>query len=179
MAMAFLAKADWMPFLLTRLKTQTPPGEPINNVTPINDCDGDGVLDPADAFPLDPTNDSDDDGVANNADVYPENSLYSKDSDNDGMPDAWETKYGLDPNDASDVSSDQDNDGVAALDEFLAGTIPSGSLDIDGNEKYDALTDGLLLLRERHVWLDGRRSCFWNCGVGCHIYLFCGYCVPH
>ena len=29
----------------------------------------------------------------------------------------------------------------------MAGTIPSGSLDIDGNEKYDALTDGLLLLR--------------------------------
>ena len=63
------------------------------------------------------------------------------------MPDAWETKYGLDPNDASDASSDQDNDGVSALDEFLAGTIPSGSLDIDGNDDYDALTDGLLLLR--------------------------------
>ena len=63
------------------------------------------------------------------------------------MPDAWETKYGLDPNDASDVSSDQDNDGISALDEFLAGTIPSGPLDIDGNGQYDALTDGLLLLR--------------------------------
>jgi len=45
------------------------------------------------------------------------------------------------------VTGDQDNDGVAALDEFLAGTIPAGSLDIDGNGQYDALADGLLLLR--------------------------------
>jgi hypothetical protein len=111
------------------------------------DDDNDGVADENDSSPLDPTNDSDDDGVANNADVYPENNSYSKDSDSDGMPDAWETRYGLDPNDPSDASSDQDNDGIAALDEFLAGTIPSGSLDIDGNDKYDALTDGLLLLR--------------------------------
>jgi len=63
------------------------------------------------------------------------------------MPDAWEIRYGLDPNDALDATSDQDRDGVSALDEFLAGTIPSGSLDIDGNGQYDALTDGLLLLR--------------------------------
>jgi len=111
------------------------------------DDDGDGVSDSNDDLPLDPTNDSDNDGVANNADVYPENSLYSKDSDSDGMPDAWETKYGLDPNDASDATSDQDNDGVSALGEFLAGTIPSGSIDLDGNGEYDALTDGLLLLR--------------------------------
>lgn len=63
------------------------------------------------------------------------------------MPDAWETRYGLDPNDASDATSDQDNDAVSAYDEFIAGTIPAGSLDIDGNGQYDALTDGLLLLR--------------------------------
>ena len=81
---------------------------------------------------------------------------YKADSDSDGMPDAWETRYGLDPNDPSDATSDIDNDGVAALDEFLAGTIPSGSLDIDGNAQYDALTDGLLLLRGM-FGLDGSR----------------------
>ena len=111
------------------------------------DDDGDGVADVNDSSPLDPTNDSDGDGIANNEDNYPENSLYSRDSDLDGMPDAWEILYGLDPNDPSDAGSDRDNDGVTALDEFFAGTIPSGSIDLDGNENYDALTDGLLLLR--------------------------------
>jgi len=126
------------------------------------DSDGDGVEDGLDTFPLDASEsvdsdsdgvgnnadtDDDDDGVEDSADLFPLNGLYSLDSDSDGMPDAWETKYGLDPNDASDATSDTDNDGVSALDEFLAGTIPSGSLDVDGNGQYDALTDGLLLLR--------------------------------
>ena len=92
-------------------------------------------------------NDDDADGIDDSMDAFPLNDLYSIDSDIDGMPDEWETKYGLDPNDPSDATSDQDNDGITALDEFLAGTIPSGSIDIDGNEDYDALTDGLLLLR--------------------------------
>ena len=116
---------------------------------PTNDSDSDGVANNVDSFPLDSTEttDSDFDGVGDNSDVYPNNNLYAFDSDGDGMPDAWESLYGLDPNDPSDTTSDQDNDGVTALDEFLAGTIPSGSIDLDGNGKYDALTDGLLLLR--------------------------------
>ena len=116
---------------------------------PTNDSDGDGVANNLDRFPLDSTEtmDSDSDGVGDNSDVYPNNSEYAYDTDGDGMPDAWESQYGLDPNDPSDASSDQDNDGVLALDEFLNGTVPSGSIDLDGNGQYDALTDGLLLLR--------------------------------
>ena len=114
------------------------------------DSDSDGVLNDADAFPLDSTEtvDSDTDGVGDNSDVFPLNSLYSADNDTDGMPNTWETQYGLNPNDATDATSDQDNDGANALTEFLAGTIPVGSLDIDGSGDYDALTDGLLLLRQ-------------------------------
>ena len=116
---------------------------------PTNDSDGDGVANNLDRFPLDSTEtmDSDSDGVGDNSDVYPNNGEYAYDTDGDGMPDAWESQYGLDPNDPSDASSDQDNDGVVALDEFLNGTVPSGSIDLDGNGQYDALTDGLLLLR--------------------------------
>ena len=43
--------------------------------------------------------------------------------------------------------SDLDNDGITNLQEFLNGTPASGSIDIDGNARYDALTDGLLMLR--------------------------------
>ena len=113
------------------------------------DDDGDGVNDAEDAFTLDSSEqiDTDGDGIGDNADPYPEFSDHTLDSDSDGMPDAWEARYGLDPNDPSDASSDQDNDGVSAYNEFIAGTIPSGSLDLDGNGQYDALTDGLLLLR--------------------------------
>ena len=113
------------------------------------DDDNDGVADELDTFPLDPdeASDTDSDGVGDNSDSFPNNSLYTNDSDNDGMPDSWEARYGLDPNDSSDADSDQDGDGSNALQEFLHGTIPIGSIDIDGNGQYDALTDGLLILR--------------------------------
>ena len=98
------------------------------------------------------TTDTDSDGVGDNSDAFPNNSAYTMDSDSDGMPDRWEIIYGLDPNDPSDASSDNDGDGISALQEFLNGTSPnqdgeSTTLDIDGNNRYDALTDGLLVLR--------------------------------
>ena len=91
--------------------------------------------------------DSDGDGVLDSVDQFPANQHYHLDSDADGMPDLWEQRYGLNRYDSSDATSDQDNDNVVALDEFIDGTAASGTLDIDGDGQFDALTDGLLLLR--------------------------------
>ena len=91
--------------------------------------------------------DSDGDGILDSIDQFPANQNYHLDSDFDGMPDLWEDMYGLNRYNSDDATSDQDNDNVQAIDEFTNGTAASGSLDIDGDGQYDALTDGLLLLR--------------------------------
>ena len=51
------------------------------------------------------------------------------DSDSDGMPDVWETKFGFDPKTASDNSQDKDGDGYTNLEEYLNGTDPSVFID--------------------------------------------------
>ena len=51
------------------------------------------------------------------------------DSDNDGMPDEWEIRYGFDSRDASNTSEDKDGDGYTNIEEYLNGTDPTEFVD--------------------------------------------------
>lgn len=50
--------------------------------------------------------------------------VSSIDSDGDGIPDAWELRFRLNPLNSSDAASDSDGDGMSNLDEFLRGRSP-------------------------------------------------------
>ena len=43
------------------------------------------------------------------------------DTDQDGMPDAWETKYGLNPNSAADATGDFDHTGYTNIEKYING----------------------------------------------------------
>jgi hypothetical protein len=47
------------------------------------------------------------------------------DADKDGMPDGWETKHGLNPNNASDAAEDKNGDGYTNIEDFLNGLDPT------------------------------------------------------
>src|SRR3989339_1000289 len=49
---------------------------------------------------------------------------YPADSDNDGMPNTWETERGLNPNNASDAHNDRDGDGYKNIEEYINGCFP-------------------------------------------------------
>jgi len=51
--------------------------------------------------------------------------VYLKDTDGDGLPDVWETQYGLNPNSNSDKNTDPDKDGCDNTCEYIAGTNPT------------------------------------------------------
>lgn len=68
-----------------------------------------------------------------------------KDSDNDGMPDAWEKANGLNPNDPTDANKDCTGDGYTNIEKYING--------ISTKEKID-WTD----LKNNHDTLAGKKS---------------------
>lgn len=61
---------------------------------------------------------------------YPEYSGESyTDSDNDGMPDKWEEKYGLNAMDSSDANGDINGDGYTNIEKYINGIDPGSKTD--------------------------------------------------
>jgi hypothetical protein len=51
------------------------------------------------------------------------------DSDGDGMPDEWEKRYGLNPNDPSDAVKDMSGDGYTNIEKYINGINPKKKVD--------------------------------------------------
>jgi hypothetical protein len=58
------------------------------------------------------------------------------DTDLDGMPDKWESYYGLNPNDISDQNTDLDDDGYTNIEEYLNNTDPGQGSGILSDGQY-------------------------------------------
>lgn len=54
---------------------------------------------------------------------------YKADADEDGMPNKWEQKYGLDWTSAKDANLDADNDGITNLEEYKRNSNPKDASD--------------------------------------------------
>jgi len=74
---------------------------------------------------------------------YPEyNGKPYIDSDDDGMPDAWEKKYKLDPNDPSDANGDINGDGYTNIEKYINGIDPTTKIDWSNKKNdYDTLKE--------------------------------------
>jgi hypothetical protein len=53
------------------------------------------------------------------------------DTDNDGIPNQWEEKYGLNPEDPADAEKDMDNDSISNLKEYESGTNPRKNIPLE------------------------------------------------
>jgi probable HAF family extracellular repeat protein len=74
-------------------------------------------------------------GIGNSYDITGRRVVLHRlpDSDGDGLPDAWETQYGLDPQSPADAAVDTDSDGLTNYQEYQAGTDPTApDTDADG-----------------------------------------------
>ena len=64
-----------------------------------------------------------------------------RDTDNDGMPDSWETSHGLNPNSAADAGDDIEPDGLSNLAEYVHGANPRvADTDADGTNDGDEVS---------------------------------------
>lgn len=91
------------------------------------------------------------------------------DWDGDGMPDAWEEQYGLDPRDPSDADKDLDGDGFTNLEEYIFETDPTDPesfpppwvrLRVDGIESdpFEMLFMGVSRIGERQLFQVNMRT---------------------
>ncbi len=72
-----------------------------------------------------------------------------KDTDMDGMPDKWEKKYGLNPNDPSDAKLDCNGDGYTNIEKYINGIDPAKKVDwTDLKNNYDTLAESKGLLND-------------------------------
>jgi hypothetical protein len=83
---------------------------------------------------------NDSDGSRNDMGFTGGNSIWF-DGDYDGMPDQWETYYGLNPADPADAAQDMESDGLINQDEYLYWGDP-GRMDTDGEGLIDAVEPG-------------------------------------
>ncbi|HNC02679.1 MAG TPA: lectin-like protein, partial [Agitococcus sp.] len=102
-------------------------------VVELTDTDEDGMIDQWEqTFGVtDPAADDDNDGVTNLqeflAGTNPKLADVEQakvDTDKDGMPDAWEWRYGLNPYSDADATQDPDGDKITNVNEYKAGTNP-------------------------------------------------------
>ncbi|MGD9929245.1 MAG: pectate lyase [Mangrovibacterium sp.] len=64
------------------------------------------------------------------------------DTDKDGMPDAWEKQFGLNPNDPSDANGDLNGDGYTNIEKYINGIDPRIRINWqDLRNNYDTLKD--------------------------------------
>ena len=75
---------------------------------------------------------------------YPEYRAWQpyKDTDMDGMPDEWELRWGLNPNDPSDANGDCNGDGYTNIEKYINGISPATHVDWRNlNNSYDTLAE--------------------------------------
>lgn len=72
------------------------------------------------------------------------NGTPSTDSDNDGMPNSWESANGLNPNNASDRNGDLDGDGFTNLEEYLNSltSFPGDGVNGSGSSQQQSQSGG-------------------------------------